>query len=267
MEDDKNAEPAGEYADKCAGVKTREQIEQQLKTEVKDPYSGFMEQWPILFQQRRLPMTRTCMCWGIEAGGGWRRPLEKLCDKLETINLTIGKESGFEIQAVQVKQKFGTLRFYLNVYQTIPFLRRIFGMPFIWFGQRDYEATGLQKKIGDALSDFFYAIGSWICYGSESRQRRYEIVSSTILDYAEDLVYKCEDECYKVCEECGRPIGDERHPRCETRGWISYICEDCAKKCSELYVKHYADGQKRYFMGETDVTDERLKEEQTAENN
>ena len=251
--------PMNDCAKACAGVKDKIEVEamnEVKETERKSAYDGFMERWPILFQQRRLPMSRTCMCWGIEAGDGWKQPLQKLCNQLEAINLMMGKKFGFEIQAVQVKQKFGELRFYFNVYQTVSLIRRFFGGPFIWLGRPDFEAEGLQKKVGDAISNFFYAIGSWIYYGGERRQRRYEAISSAIFEYVEDLISACEDECYKVCEKCGSTIGTDWSPRCETMGWISYICENCAKKGRAVYAKHLADGSVRYFNGETDVTEE-----------
>jgi hypothetical protein len=129
------------------------------------------EKYPKIFAQRKLPMTQTAMCWGIETGDGWYTILDKLChqiqhhvdwkrkqrarnlrhqrairralkgDKLALLrfhafngNVTehtykyvdddiVQAEQGklpmiqprmAKIQAVQVKEKFGTLRFYTN---------------------------------------------------------------------------------------------------------------------------------------------------------
>ena len=50
-------------------------------------YSGFMERFPILFQNKDKPMTETCMCWGIECPIGWYYILEQLCTELEYSNM------------------------------------------------------------------------------------------------------------------------------------------------------------------------------------
>lgn len=52
------------------------------------------------------------MYWGIECGDGWYDLLDRLCAKLDAI----AKEDGLEddLRAVQVKEKFGGLRFYTN---------------------------------------------------------------------------------------------------------------------------------------------------------
>ena len=101
--------------DNCTGVKTRKILEEKSPSE-KDVWAGFMERYPILFKQKDLPMTETCMCWGIECPPGWYDVVKDVCDKIETINNTVGKQFKFEIQATQVKEKFGTLRIYLAAY-------------------------------------------------------------------------------------------------------------------------------------------------------
>ena len=50
------------------------------------------------------------MCWGIETGDGWYDILDHLCRKLTVIQ----QELGVVIRADQVKEKFGTLRFYFT---------------------------------------------------------------------------------------------------------------------------------------------------------
>jgi hypothetical protein len=63
---------------------------------------------PLIFADKDLPMDRTCMCWGIECGDGWYDILDALCDELENIH----QNYGLITKATQVKEKFGTLRFY-----------------------------------------------------------------------------------------------------------------------------------------------------------
>ena len=43
-----------------------------------------------------------------------------------------------------------------------------------------------------------------------------------------NILQDAEKACYSVCEECGGAIGHKWSPRCQTTGWITYICQDCA---------------------------------------
>lgn len=66
--------------------------------------------YPDQFEQRNLPMTQTCMCWGFEIGKGWRYYLNDLCAKLKLIS----KASGIIISFVQIKEKYGAGAFYYS---------------------------------------------------------------------------------------------------------------------------------------------------------
>ena len=57
----------------------------------------------------------SCMVWGLECGEGWKYSLTKLADQLEALNLTYWPKWHVRVQADQVKEKFGTLRFYYTV--------------------------------------------------------------------------------------------------------------------------------------------------------
>ena len=77
------------------------------------------EKYPKIFRQKDLPMSQTAMCWGIECGDGLFWLIDQLCASLQwgidnppVIN---GEEISIpQIEAVQVKEKFGGLRFYTN---------------------------------------------------------------------------------------------------------------------------------------------------------
>jgi len=69
---------------------------------------------------------------------------------------------------------------------------------------------------------------------------------------------EAEDEAYCTCEACGHQIGTDWSPRCETRGWVSYICESCAKKQDSEYYMNDALWQK----GECIKTKEQLEQEE-----
>jgi hypothetical protein len=98
------------------------------------------EKYPKIFRDRNAPMNQTCMCWGMEVGDGWYHLLDVLCTAL-TYSYTTSKDldadgrirpegmkyddpewdsyqwkhSGCgQVIADQVKEKFGTLRFYYH---------------------------------------------------------------------------------------------------------------------------------------------------------
>lgn len=67
---------------------------------------------PDIFQQKDLPMSQTCMCWGIECGDGWYPIIKSLCLAIENIKYNY---KGVHVFATQVKEKYGTLRFYYSM--------------------------------------------------------------------------------------------------------------------------------------------------------
>jgi hypothetical protein len=93
------------------------------------------EKYPKLFGQKDLPMTQTCMCWGIDCGDGWYWLIDRLCSAVqqycdsqnEGIRIrNEARERGeeylkgtepeeeWQVEATQVKEKYGSLRFYTS---------------------------------------------------------------------------------------------------------------------------------------------------------
>ena len=67
------------------------------------------QDYPGLYRQRNLPMNETCMCWGFP-GDGWY----KLIDELSRDLTEYATKNKITIEATQVKEKFGTLSFYID---------------------------------------------------------------------------------------------------------------------------------------------------------
>lgn len=126
----------------------------------------FMARFPILFQERKKPMSETCMCWGCAVPLGWYHILEQLCTVLEFYNIDIGKKYHLAIVAEQVKEKFGTLRFYYRVCNVND------------DGVIDYEIDYPDARI---QSDYL------------------DMLASMAIDEAEDLTAK-------TCADCGMPL-------------------------------------------------------------
>ena len=109
------------------------------------------EKYPEIFVQKDLDKTQTLMCWGITVGDGWYNIIDTLCHAIQqycdephksivsyTKWLAKAKEDGEElwattcqerldkaietaknrpqVEAVQIKEKFGSLCFYVNHY-------------------------------------------------------------------------------------------------------------------------------------------------------
>lgn len=65
-----------------------------------------LEKYPNLYQQYYLSPNETCMCWGFETGDGWFDIIDNLSEEITKI--------APNVQALQVKEKFGGLRFYID---------------------------------------------------------------------------------------------------------------------------------------------------------
>jgi len=89
--------------------------------------------YPKLFVERNLPMSQTTMCWGFSCGDGWFNIIDKLCANIQSHIDWIEKRRDWEVEkgkageegmprtphvtqvvVKQVKEKFGTLRFYIS---------------------------------------------------------------------------------------------------------------------------------------------------------
>jgi hypothetical protein len=72
------------------------------------------EKYPKMMVNRNLPMIETCMCWGFDCGDGWYNILNQLMGNIQH-HIDWKNRNGEVVPQVtldQVKEKFGTLRFY-----------------------------------------------------------------------------------------------------------------------------------------------------------
>ncbi len=69
---------------------------------------ALVRDFPHLYRDRHGDTRDTRMCDGFAAGDGWEPLIRRLAEKLEPI----ARES--DLRAVQVKEKFGELRFYVR---------------------------------------------------------------------------------------------------------------------------------------------------------
>jgi hypothetical protein len=68
--------------------------------------------YPILYRDRNLPDTQSLVCFGFP-GDGWFKLIKELSEEFELLNNT--PDCPYYVTAAQMKEKFGTLRFYINL--------------------------------------------------------------------------------------------------------------------------------------------------------
>lgn len=242
---------------------------------------------------------------GWECGMGWTDVLAKLSYKIECANRLFSRNFRVHVEADQVKEKFGGLRFYYTVHRDAPpIIERLSG--FLWkfanvvLRRADFRTKRVTVKpvtvtikcrelpppspSGDPMyngklleaPDGFRCLLNevhqcevskqvptrlralwhiaYACYKAESwllglysaDLNRQAIGAEAMEDFVEKAIREAEDVCYSTCEECGSSIGTDYSPRCETLGWVTYICERCAKKRGGKYRKGdgiYKDGE------------------------
>lgn len=69
-----------------------------------------VQKYPTILKDYGGDMKKTCMHFGMECGDGWYDLLDDLLSKLDYLS----KNSGVQVITDQIKEKFGTLRFYYS---------------------------------------------------------------------------------------------------------------------------------------------------------
>ena len=76
------------------------------------------KKYPLIFKERRLPVSESCMGRGFETGDGWFLLIDSLCHSIQHYidssnkYLPEGKQPIPQVVFTQVKEKFGALRIY-----------------------------------------------------------------------------------------------------------------------------------------------------------
>lgn len=76
------------------------------------------EKYPKIFKNRNSTIMETCMAWGFECGSGWFDIIDILCHEIQnhidwkSKDLSEEEKESLQVVAEQVKEKYGTLRFY-----------------------------------------------------------------------------------------------------------------------------------------------------------
>ena len=158
-----------------------------------------VERYPVMFQDYRGDMKKTCMAWGMSCGDGWFSLIDEMCSQ---IAIMIAK-SDKKVIAHQVKEKFGSLRFYYGIegaptrFEKMHWKIRTFVFSRKW-GRQYNKLNSFRKKFHKTLN---------------------EKIS--------DIISNAEMKSYEICETCGQP-GDRKGG-----GWVTTACDECDKKFEE----------------------------------
>lgn len=83
----------------------------QMKPELE---SQIYDASPVFFGEKDLDMTQTCMCWGIECGDGWFKPVLEFAKGVKVLN-DILAPLGFAVICSQMKSKWADFTCYWNI--------------------------------------------------------------------------------------------------------------------------------------------------------
>jgi len=79
----------------------------------KEHTAALIENFPELYRDYYLPPTQSCMHWGFECGDGWFEHINLLSVMLSSyLKQNPEIKEGFRVN--QVKEKYGTLRYYVT---------------------------------------------------------------------------------------------------------------------------------------------------------
>lgn len=109
--------------------------------------------FPNLYRDRGGRKSQTCMYWGFSCGDGWYDIIYRLSEKLEKLILQLPLKDRPNCRASQVKEKFGTLRFYMASSTD--------EMEY-WINEAEKESA---RTCEDCGSHFYVrkTVGGWIC--------------------------------------------------------------------------------------------------------
>jgi len=74
---------------------------------------ALVRDFPNLYADRHNK--KAPFCWGFECGDGWEPLIRKLSEEVEAIIVTMPEKERKKFRVKQVKEKFGTLRFYMGI--------------------------------------------------------------------------------------------------------------------------------------------------------
>lgn len=158
------------------------------------------ETYPIMFQERNKSIQESCMAWGFNIGKGWYYILDNACQKLQAI----WNKTNIQVVFTQIKEKFGTARFYYTI---------------------------------DANQAITFVVNGGIGQTIPMSQEQQKIWCNII----DDIVSDAENTTVHTCSECGEHHYEEKPT---TGYWIHDTCNKCFLKAKPDYKEQFEKNQK-----------------------
>lgn len=159
------------------------------------------DKYPELFKHKK-DLQQSLMGFGFECDDGWFPIIYFMCEFLHRRYQYWSKETQENFYVVQVKEKFGGLRFYMSTYPEFP------QDSFSWLRGCIFRLAGLLEHIGFV---------TWSLH-------LYKYKASADWGPISDMEMTAESISNEVCEVCGKP-GTQNEG-----GWIQTLCEEHRQK-------------------------------------
>jgi len=168
------------------------------------------KKYPLIFAERNLPMTETCLCWGLETGDGWFFLLDALCSSIQNYidNPRYVYEKTFKAYCIRIWN-------WLAKHLHVPYRWHCYGIDIMEPEQKIPQVVAVQVKEKFGGLRFYY-------YGGD--------------EYIRGMVSLAESLSYRICEECG--VMNELVNR-NSVGWIQTTCPCCVRAgMKENHTEH-----------------------------
>lgn len=207
-------------------------------------YKSIMDAYPILYRGKNKPDTKSLMCYGFGCGKGWERPLAKLSFLLEQQNI-LNKKDRLVIEAAQVKEKYGTLRYYYDIYIDDPLWQKILCWPFSSI--ENIINNNIQFKYKTVIDRPSYHEERW------NKITKNEYNEKIIPKYAANQYgWKFKKEGKQYFRNCDVVICAKQHREVCNFKFLKYIANICKKLSSLWYFYTPSEKlmQKRHSLTE-----------------
>lgn len=152
-----------------------------------------VEKYPKILKDYKGDMKETCMHWGMECSDGWFQLLDQCLAKIQHFcDLCQESGSNFQVVAEQIKEKFGSLRFYYDCSQDSVYDKMCSSIVRDIVSSTERESLSICEVSGEY--GFLCKRGGWyktLCR-EEARKLEYEPVKEDV-----KLWWKTQDEAEK----------------------------------------------------------------------
>jgi len=168
--------------------------------------------YPKLFKERNLPMTQTCMCWGLECSDGWFNIVDRMCSLIQN-HIYQSRSSAYYVKKYNraLKQAIGgndrNLRFH---YKKLGHKDEAIES----FVKRDLENKSFRQSFREVAPQLIFT-------QIKEKYGTLRVYSAGGDQYCEGIISMAVSMSAITCEECGMP-GKQRGG-----SWILTLCDNC----------------------------------------